>query len=58
MLLADYYNNNLPDYYDTMYLDGFTPTEIYIAHRKTMLNNIEEADNDTEIRIVSVVKEK
>ena len=26
----------IPDYYDTMYLDGFTPEEILMAKRKQM----------------------
>ena len=33
MVRADYFDDyrNLPDYYDTMYLDGFTPQQIYAA---------------------------
>ena len=29
------YHKNLPEYYDTMYMDGYTPEQIrYAAHRK------------------------
>ena len=35
MTLFDYYDRKIPDYYDTMYLDGYTPEQIrYAAHRK------------------------
>lgn len=35
MSLADYYNRNIPEYYDTMYQDGYTPDQIMTAfHRK------------------------
>lgn len=44
MIRNDYFNNpdNLPDYYDTMYLDGFEPWQILDAHHKTMINQITE----------------
>ena len=29
MTLFDYYNSRLPDYYDTMYQDGYTPQEVW-----------------------------
>ena len=36
MSVAENYNKNTPEYYDTMYLDGYTPQEIYQAHKKRM----------------------
>ena len=36
MTLADYYNRNIPEYYDTMYLDGYTPDQIMTTFRKKM----------------------
>jgi len=48
--------NNLPEYYDTMYLDGYTPTEIYAAQKKRMRESNEDRDN--EIEVVNLVKEK
>ena len=35
MTISDYWNNQLPDYYDTMYLDGYTPQQIIQALRNT-----------------------
>lgn len=50
MIRNDYFNNpdNLPDYYDTMYLDGFEPWQILDAHHKTMINQITERQNPEE----------
>lgn len=38
MVRPDYFDNadNLPEYYDGMYLDGFEPWQIMEAHRRTM----------------------
>ena len=37
MTLSEYYDRQIPDYYDSMYLDGFTPDQIlHAAHRKTI----------------------
>ena len=41
MTLADYYNRNIPEYYDTMYLDGYTPDQIMTAFRKKMYRDYE-----------------
>ena len=35
MTLSDYWNNKLPDYYPTMYLDGYTPAQVMQAFRNT-----------------------
>ena len=35
MTLYEYYDRKIPDYYPTMYLDGYSPEQImYAAHRK------------------------
>ena len=44
MTLADYYNRNIPEYYDTMYLDGYTPYEILYATRKKMHREYQERE--------------
>ena len=38
MVRADYFDNpdHLPDYYDTMYLDGFEPWQILEAAHRTL----------------------
>ena len=35
-MLIDEYFKNLPDYYDTMYLDGYTPEQIMEAKHRSM----------------------
>ena len=55
--MLDYYYRNLPDYYDYMYLDGYTPEEILMAHRKMMFENLKEPEV-AEIVIRSEVKVK
>lgn len=35
-MLIDEYFKNLPDYYDTMYLDGYTPEQIMEAQHRSM----------------------
>jgi hypothetical protein len=34
MTLSEYYHRNVPEYYDWMYLDGYTPEQIMYAKRK------------------------
>ena len=35
-MLIDEYFKSLPDYYDTMYLDGYTPEQIMEAKHRSM----------------------
>lgn len=39
MTLLDYVNRKVPEYYDWMYLDGFTPEQIMEASSKKMYND-------------------
>ena len=64
MSLGEIYDRQIPDYYDTMHLDGYTPDQIiYAAHRK-MICEIEarraakqaEAE-ENEIPTVKIVSE-
>ena len=66
MTLSEYYDRQIPDYYDTMYLDGFTPNQIlHAAHRK-MIREYEarkaaqraeaEANEISNVKIISEVK--
>ena len=41
MTLNNYYKN-VPEYYDYMYLDGYTPDQIVYAARKSMIRRYEE----------------
>ena len=36
-MLIDEYYKNLPEYYDTMYMDGYTPEQIMEAHHRSMV---------------------
>ena len=66
MTLSEYYDRQIPDYYDTMYLDGFTPNQIlHAAHRK-MIREYEarkaaqraeaETNEIPNVKIISEVK--
>ena len=35
-MLINEYHKNLPEYYDTMYMDGYTPEQIMEAKRWSM----------------------
>lgn len=62
MVHINFDNKEIPDYYDTMYLDGFSPEEIMYACHKTLTKKIEawqkgeEAPND--IKILTEIKLK
>ena len=38
------YGKRIPEYYDTMYLDGYTPYEILYATRKKMFREYQERE--------------
>ena len=54
MTIEEYNNRKVPEYYDTMYLDGYTPQEIYQAFHKKM---IEEHSEKKDIPTVEIVSE-
>ena len=62
MSLIDNHFKNVPEYYDSMYLDGFTPEEILHALRKKMdrqqAEREELADSVDSVKIKSEVKIK
>lgn len=53
MLIDDYFKN-LPDYYDAMYLDGYTPEQILEAQHRSMRKQYqrkrEEAATDAAVQ--------
>lgn len=66
MTLFDYYDRQIPDYYPTMHMDGYTPEQImHAAHRK-MVREYDarqeakraeaEANEIPTVKIVSEVK--
>lgn len=40
--LLEQYNRKIPDYYPSMYLDGFTPEQIMYAAKRQMYREIQE----------------
>lgn len=62
MTLENYRSREIPEYYDWMYLDGFTPDEIlYALHKKMDRQQAEQeelADSVDSIKIKSEVKIK
>ena len=59
MTLYEQINRNIPEYYPTMYMDGYTPEEIRIALKRKMLEDRaarEEVDESQSVKIVSEVK--
>lgn len=56
--VEDYYTRHIPEYYDTMWMDGYTPTEIMHALHKTMRREQEERKKIDRIHITSEVKIK
>ena len=53
MTLSDYYNRQVPEYYPTMYLDGYTPQHILMAKHTQMLQSqtIDEVNVTSEVKI-------
>jgi len=58
MIVSDYYNRKIPDYYDWMYLDGYTPEEVYYSFKRGIYEQTKERENTNEIKIISEVKIK
>ena len=62
MTLENYRFREIPEYYDWMYLDGFTPDEIlYALHKKMDREQAEReavADSGITVKIKSEVKIK
>ncbi len=66
MGVSDYYTRKIPDYYDTMYMDGYSPDQImYAAHRKMIREYQEreaakraaaEANEIPNVKIISEVR--
>ena len=42
MSLLDEYSKSVPDYYPTMYMDGYTPDQIYYAAHRKMIGEYQE----------------
>ena len=40
--LLEQHNRRIPDYYPTMYMDGFTPEDVMYAAKRQMYRQIQE----------------
>ena len=58
MTLEDYHYRKVPEYYDYMYLDGFTPDEImYAARKKFNREYAERLARENEIDSIKITSE-
>lgn len=52
----------IPEYYDTMYMDGYEPWEIMEAAHRSMLKRLKEREEEQnsvdEVKITTVIKKK
>ena len=46
-MLIDSFHKNLPDYYDTMYLDGYKPYEIHEAASNSIIKQYMERQEES-----------
>lgn len=59
MTLFEYFDRKIPNYYDGMYLDGYTPEQILHAARRKMIQTYYDKQNEIdEVKITSEVKIK
>lgn len=66
MSLMNHYFRDVPEYYDTMYMDGYSPEQIMYAARKKIMREYEErkaaqraeaeANEISNVKIISEVK--
>ena len=66
MSLMNHYFRDVPEYYDTMYMDGYSPEQILHAAHQTMIRQYEErkaalqaeaeANEIPNVKIISEVK--
>lgn len=49
MTMFDYYDSQIPEYYDSMYLDGYTPEQILYAKKRQMIQEFEGRKEQAEI---------
>ena len=60
MNYSEFQNRNIPEYYNRMHLDGYTPQEILCACHKKMLQDYNDrmaAGEDAEIGEVKITSE-
>lgn len=58
MKVQDYLYRNLPRYFPTMYLEGYTPEQILLAAHRDMIQEYATEPDGFEVHIKSEVKKK
>ena len=58
MTLYNYLTRNLPHYYPTMFMDGYTPVQIYQSHQRDVLEEYQAKQNIPTVKLVSEIKVK
>lgn len=58
MSIFDYNKRKIPEYYKEMYLDDFTPAEILMASRESLLKEIQKKNEPQEIKFTAEIKIK
>ncbi len=48
--------NSVPDYYPTMYLDGYSPAQILLSRRKTMWEQLAKSKEPDSFHFTSEIK--
>ncbi len=58
MSIFDYNKRKIPEYYKGMYLDDFTPAEILMSSRESLLKEIQKKNEPQEIKFTAEIKIK
>lgn len=58
MTFYNYLTRNLPHYYPTMFMDGYTPVQIYQSHQRDVLEEYQAKQNIPTVKLVSEIKVK
>lgn len=57
MTMLEYYDTQIPEYYDWMYLDGYSPEQILHAKKRQMMRDFEESQEQAEITNLKIKTE-
>ena len=57
MSLLNNYYENVPEYYNTMYMDGYSPEQILHTARQKMIREQEAIADENEIPNVKIISE-
>lgn len=58
MMMYDYLTRNLPHYYPTMFMDGYTPVEIYQSHQRDIMEEYQSRQNIPTVKLISEIRVK